>query len=107
MAKACLFAIVWRTAIWFIPRRADMPFASDALAFISAFFPIIVAVNMGYNAAWGERRRPTDEEDGPGEAAKPPSASTPPPSDAITAETKPNGTASGTYTDMTKPPMPK
>jgi hypothetical protein len=55
IGMACLFAIAWHAAIWFIPRRDDMLWVSVMLALVSAFFPIIVAVNLGYDAATRER----------------------------------------------------
>src|SRR5947207_813744 len=56
IAQACLFGLLWHLAIAFIPRSETNPWASVALAVIAAFFPIIVAVNWGYNEACRENR---------------------------------------------------
>ena len=83
IAKACLFAIVWHVAISFVPRRNDVPWATISLGLASFVFPIIVAVNMGYNAAVRERQKAILKEES---IPDPPRPNPPPPSDAITAD---------------------
>ena len=58
MIKACLFAILWHVVIWCLPRSAEVPVLSVIYAVVSAFFPIIVAVNMGYQARQAQARIP-------------------------------------------------
>jgi hypothetical protein len=61
IAQACLFALLWHVAIAFIPRGDMKPWVSVALAITAALFPIVVAVNWGYNEACRESRRRADQ----------------------------------------------
>jgi hypothetical protein len=65
VGKACLFAIVWQVGIVLLMRRMDALWSYTALALIAAFFPIVVAVDIGFRAGRestagrrGESRQP-------------------------------------------------
>jgi hypothetical protein len=64
--NACLVALACHVLVVFIIRK-DMEgsWLAIGLGLIGAFFPIIVAVDMGYQAACRERGRQSEEQENP------------------------------------------
>src|SRR5436309_2114886 len=84
MFKACSFALVWSLAIGLLPRdQANEGWFTVGFYIVTGFFPIIVAVNMGYHEAHAERligpQLPVDQ------AAGTPMHGSATPNEAITA----------------------
>src|SRR4051812_41594250 len=50
MVKAYVFAFVWHVVIFLLPRSPDYPWVAVMLALLATLFPIIVAVNFGFQA---------------------------------------------------------
>jgi hypothetical protein len=50
--QACVFALIWQLVIALLPRSAELPWVSIIYAALAVFFPIIVAMSMGYNEGW-------------------------------------------------------
>jgi hypothetical protein len=57
MFRACLVALVCHVVVALILQKCESLWAGLVMASLAAFFPIIVAVNMGYQAACEEMRR--------------------------------------------------
>jgi hypothetical protein len=62
MVKACLFALAWDVVIALLPRDPDSLWVSIVYALMGGLFPVIVAVNMGYQSASRKEGMRPDQE---------------------------------------------